>query len=434
MNDPIWYPFTQMRDFHTEHPPPPLIVRGEGAYLIDAEGRRYFDAISSLWANLHGHRHPRLDAALVEQSRKIAHSTLLGLRSEAPLELARRLVEVAPKGEGENLSRVFYSDSGATAVEVALKISVQFHRVKENPEPRRTRIVAFENSYHGDTCGGVSIEGVELFRRHYTPLLFDAIFVPIDGEASALRRLLAERGEEVAAVVLEPCVQGAAGMRVQPEGFVAAVARAAREAGALFVADEVATGFGRTGRMFACEHEGVVPDLLCLGKGITGGYLPLAATLATERIFEAFLGDWHDFKHFFHGHTYTGNALASAVALASLDVFEEERTLEHIARLSEAAEAALEALRASAAGRFVREVRRKGLMVGIDLAHPDGTPFPTERRTGHRVIYEARRRGTILRPLGDTLVWMPPYCATEDEIALLGEVTAEAIEAGCGGT
>ena len=399
----------------------PVIVRGEGAYLYDDEGRRYLDAISSLWCNLHGHRHPRLDAALAAQAGRVAHSTLLGLGSEAPRALARELLRWTPEG----LARVFYSDSGASAVEVALKIAFQYHRVKENPEPKRTRFVALRNSYHGDTLGAVAVGGIPVFHEIFRPILAHDVvdFVEADEGAASLRSHLAARGDEIAAVVYEPSVQGAAGIRLLPDGFARDAADAARAAGALAIADEVATGFGRTGPMFATSD--APPDILCLGKGITAGYLPLAATLTTDRVHDAFLGRWEDSKHLFHGHTYTGNALASAVGLSSLGIFREEKTLERIGLLSEAASRALASLRATV-GPHIGEIRQRGLMIGIDVVDR-GRPFPVERRTGHRVILEARRRGAILRPLGDTIVWMPPYCVSEGEIMRLGEITAESI-------
>jgi adenosylmethionine-8-amino-7-oxononanoate aminotransferase len=407
----LWHPFTQQRGWETENAP--VIERAEGTDLIDVDGRRYIDGVSSLWCNVHGHRHPRIDQAVREQLDRVAHTTMLGLTHPPAVELARRLVSIAPPG----LKRVFYSDSGSEAVEIALKMAFQFWR--QQGEPDRARFVALEGAYHGDTVGSVSLGGIDLFHSTYRPLLFDAIKVT-SGDAAALEAALAQHRGEVAAVVVEPLVQGASGMRLQPAGYLARVRELCDSEGALLVADEVATGFGRTGRMFACEHEDVTPDLLCLAKGLTGGYLPLAATLATERIYEGFLGRFEEFRTFFHGHTYTGNPLACAAAIASLDLFEEERTLERLEPKIRLLETLLLPLARSTA---VAEVRQRGFMCGIELG-----PFPVHARMGHQVTVEARRRGAIVRPLGDVVVLMPPLAIDEDELKRLVAIVADSIE------
>ena len=317
----LWHPFTQQRGWAEEEP---LVVeRAEGTDLIDIDGRRYIDGVASLWCNVHGHRHPRIDAAVRAQLDSVAHSTMLGLSHRPAIELARRLVELAPPG----LTRVFYSDSGSTAAEIALKMAFQYWRQRGEERPR---FVALRMAYHGDTIGSVSVGGIDLFHSLYGPLLFDTLKAS-PGDLDDVDRLLGEHAGEVAAVIMEPLVQGAAGMLMHPKGYLRGVRELCDRHDVLLILDEVATGFGRTGRMFACEHEDVAPDLLCLAKGITGGYLPLAATLAKERIYEGFLGEFEEFRTFFHGHTYTGNPLACAAALATLDVFEEERTLEGLA-------------------------------------------------------------------------------------------------------
>ena len=406
----LWHPFTQQRSWTEE---PPLIVeRAEGTDLIDTDGRRYIDGVSSLWCNVHGHRHPRIDAAVRDQLDRVAHSTMLGVSHPAAIELARRLVELAPPG----LTRVFYSDSGSTAAEIALKMAFQFWA--QEGEPARTKFVALRDAYHGDTIGSVSVGGIDLFHSLYRPLLFDTLKVT-PGDAAQLERLFADHAGEVAALIMEPLVQGAAGMLVHPEGYLRAVRELCDRHDVLLILDEVATGFGRTGRMFACEHEGVAPDLMCLAKGITGGYLPLAATLASERIYTGFLGEFEEFRALFHGHTYTGNPLACAAALATLDVFEEERTLAALAPKIELLGELLEPLSAHPA---VAGVRRRGFMTGIQLAE-----FPVERRMGHRVTLEARRRGAIIRPLGDVVVLMPPLAISEDDLRRLVEITAASI-------
>ncbi|MEX1142545.1 MAG: adenosylmethionine--8-amino-7-oxononanoate transaminase [Thermoleophilaceae bacterium] len=408
----LWHPFTQQRDWATEEPV--IVERAEGTDLIDTHGRRYIDGVSSLWCNVHGHRHPHIDAAIREQLDRVAHSTMLGLSHPSAIELARRLVGVAPNG----LTRVFYSDSGSTAAEIALKIAFQFWH--QQGEQRRTRFVSLREAYHGDTIGSVSVGGIDLFHATYRPLLFETLSAE-PGDVDDMRRVLESHPGEVAAVILEPLVQGAAGMIVHPDGYLRAVRELCDEHGALLICDEVAVGFGRTGRMWACDHEDVSPDLLCLAKGITGGYLPLAATLASERIYEGFLGEHTDHRTFFHGHTYTGNPLACAAALATLDVFERERTLERLQPKIDLLAALLEPI---AARQDVAEVRRRGFMTGIDLAG-----HPAELRMGRRVTLEARERGAIVRPLGDTVILMPPLAISEPDLTRLVDIVAASIEA-----
>jgi adenosylmethionine-8-amino-7-oxononanoate aminotransferase len=414
----LWHPFTQQQGWTTEEPPV-LIERAEGCTVYDTDGNAYIDGTASLWCNVHGHRHPRIDAAVRAQLDRVAHTTMLGLSHPPAVELAARLVDLAPDG----LTRVFYSDSGSTACEIALKMAYQWHH--QRGEWWRAGFVCLGNSYHGDTLGSVSVGGIELFHSLYRPLLFDS-FRAQAGDAGDLRRILTEHGERIAAVIVEPLVQGAAGMLLQPDGYLRAVRELCDEFGVFMICDEVATGFGRTGTMFACEQEGVAPDLMCVAKGVTGGYLPLAATLTTERVYEGFLGEFDQFRTFFHGHTYTGNPLACAAALATLDVFEEEHTLERlqpkIALLGELLDEFIAPLDA------VREVRRRGFMTGIELQ-----PLPVARRTGHLVTLEARARGAMVRPLGDVIVLMPPLSIPDDQLRALVEITAESIVAATAG-
>jgi adenosylmethionine---8-amino-7-oxononanoate aminotransferase len=412
--DHVWHPFTQQQGWSEEEP---LVVeRGDGVYLFDVEGRRYIDGTAALWCNVHGHRHPAIDGAVREQLDRVAHSTMLGLTHPGASELAARLVEIAPPG----LSRVFYSDSGSTAAEIALKIAFQYQQQRGGEHARRTSFVRLREAYHGDTIGSVSVGGIDLFHSTYEPLLFTT-HAAEPGDAADLERILAAHGPEIAAVIVEPLVQGAAGILLQPAGYLRAVRELCDRHGVLLICDEVATGFGRTGTMFACEQEGVAPDLMCLAKGITGGYLPLAATLATEEIYDGFLGAPEEYRTFFHGHTYTGNPLACAAALASLTVFEEERTIE---RLQPKVALLGELLTEVAALPEVAEVRHKGVMVGIDL----GEHNPA-LRMGHRVTVEARRRGAFVRPLGDTVVLMPPLCISPSQLRELVAITAASIEA-----
>jgi adenosylmethionine---8-amino-7-oxononanoate aminotransferase len=412
--DHLWHPFTQQRAWCEEEPL--VIERGEGSHLIDADGRRYLDGVSSLWCNVHGHRHPGIDAAVQEQLGKVAHTTMLGLTHGGGAELAARLVEIAPPG----LSRVFYSDSGSTATEIALKMAFQYQQQRGGQHTRRTSFVHLREAYHGDTIGSVSVGGIDLFHAAYRPLLF-AGHAAEPGDADHLARILGAHEEEVAAVIVEPLVQGAAGMITHPPGYLRAVRRLCDDYGVLLICDEVATGFGRTGTMFACEQERVSPDLLCLAKGLTGGYMPLAATLATERIYEGFLGAPEEQRTFFHGHTYTGNPLASAAALANLDAFESEET---IARLQPKIRLLDELLDEIRRMPEVVEVRGRGFMVGIDLGEHDPA-----LRVGHRATLEARRRGAIIRPLGDTVVLMPPLSISEAELNRLLAIVGESIEA-----
>jgi adenosylmethionine---8-amino-7-oxononanoate aminotransferase len=424
----LWHPFTAMSEWTAGDPV--IVASGDREFLVDTDGRRYIDGTSSLWCNLHGHRRPELDAAIRDQLGRIAHSTLLGLASPPSIELAERLVGLAPEG----LSRVFYSDSGATSVEIALKMAYQYWQQCPRPEPRRTRFISLSLGYHGDTLGAVSVGGIDLFHGVYRPLLFETLHAPSPycyrcplkkrpedcgmACAAAMEDLLARHAEEVAAVVLEPLVQGAGGMITQPAGYLRRVAEAFRRHNVLLICDEVATGFGRTGRMFACEHEGVRPDLLCVAKGISGGYLPLAATLATERIYEAFLGDPARGRTFFHGHTYTGNALACAAGVASLEIFEKDHVLDRIANLSESLGGLL---RKVADKPHVGEIRRRGLMTGIELVADRTTrqAYPAAERRGWKVCLAARNHGVWIRPLGDVLVLMPPYCISDESLSQL---------------
>ncbi|QDU38251.1 L-Lysine-8-amino-7-oxononanoate aminotransferase [Maioricimonas rarisocia] len=436
-NDHVWHPFTPMSAYRDEGAP--IIERGEGFHLIDVEGRRYLDGISSLWCNVHGHRVPEIDAAVRDQLDHVAHSTLLGLSSPPSIELAARLAAATPSG----LNRVFYSDSGSTAVEAALKIVYQYHQQKRSNPQHRDLFATVGGAYHGDTIGSVSVGSIDLFHRTYGKLLFSTVSVP---SPSALRvpkghtpesflqhcfdeveRVVAENHERLAAFVIEPLVQGASGILVHPPGYLKHVRDVTRRYDVPLIADEVAVGFSRTGTMFACEQEDVRPDLMCLAKGITGGYLPLAATLATDEIYDAFLADPAEGKTFYHGHTYTGNPLACAAALASLDLFEKNDVLSNVHRNEQILSECLAGLRNHP---HVAEVRQKGIMIGIELVADRETlePFPAERRTGHRVTLAARGRDTIVRPLGDVVVLMPAPAMPGELVEKLCATTCEAID------
>lgn len=435
----VWHPFTPHDAYRDEDPL--MIVAGDGNELIDADGRRLLDGVASLWCNVFGHRRPEIDAAVRAQLDRIAHATFLGNASAPAVELAKRLVELAPKG----LTRCFFSDDGSTAVEVALKMALQFHRQSgDGQDVGRTRVMSLDLAYHGDTLGAVSVGGIDLFHGIFGPMLFERLSMPAPycyrcpigpdlrldtcGLACAQDAVarIARHGDELAAVIVEPGVQGAGGMIVQPPGFLRAVAEATHRAGALLIADEVAVGFGRSAEaMFACERERVTPDLLCLGKGLTGGYLPMAATLATERVFDAFRGPAEDGRTFFHGHTFSGNALAAAAGLATLDIFEDDRVIDGLPAKAAMLERELERVRGLPG---VGDVRRYGLAVGIELVadRQSRRPFPAQERRGMRVCRHAVRNGVFLRPLGDVVVLMPPLSITDAELVRL----VDAVEAG----
>ncbi len=438
-DDHVWHPFAPMSAFREERVP--VVVDAEGFELVDTDGRRYVDGVSSLWCNVHGHRVSEIDAAVRHQLDRVAHSTLLGLASGPSADFAKRLVDVLPAG----LTRVFYSDAGATAVEAALKMVVQYHCQKPNPDPpgQRRLFVSLDEAYHGDTIGSVSVGRTEGFHRVFDGLLFDTLKVPapvalrtpdgldrrayLDWCADEMERVVRENGERLAGFVIEPLVQGAAGILVQPEGYLKRVREVTAELAIPLVADEVAVGFGKTGTMFACEQEDVRPDVLCLGKGISGGYLPLAATVTTDEIFNAFLGDPSRGRTFFHGHTYTGNALACAAGIASLDLFERDAVLDNVVEIAGVMAARLDVL---VDHPHVAEVRQRGVMVGVELVRDRNglVPFERSHRLGHQVVLEARRRGVIVRPLGDVVVLMPAVGMPADVVERLCEATVESID------
>ena len=432
----LWHPFTQQQDWETE--PQLVIERAEGSYLIDIEGKRYLDGISSLWVNVHGHNRQEINQAIIAQLERVAHTTMLGLTHPSAIKLGKRLIEIAPG----KLSRVFYSDTGAAAMEIALKIAFQYWQQCASPKPEKTKFFSLSNAYHGDTVGSMSIGGIDLYQQVYHQLLFSTVQAPnaycyrchLHKSYPAchfacleeVERVIAEHADELAAVVMEPLVQGAAGIFVYPPGYTRAVWEIAKRHQVLFIVDEVATGFGKTGKMFACEHEDIEPDLMALGKGITGGYLPLAATLVTEEIYQAFLAPIEQRRTFYHGHSYTGNPLACAATLANLDIFEQDQTLERLQPKIALLTQQLERFRHLP---LVGDIRQCGFMVGIELVQDKQTraAFPAKEKVGVRVIKEARRRGVILRPLSDIVVIMPPLSITEEELQFLLAVTYDSI-------
>jgi adenosylmethionine-8-amino-7-oxononanoate aminotransferase len=410
----LWHPFTQHLDWGAPEHDPLVLVEGAGAVLRDSAGREYIDGNSSIWTNVHGHRHPKIDAAIRAQLDRVAHTSFLGFTHPPAAQLAAELVALWPPG---TLTRVFLSDNGSTAIEVALKMAAQFWQ--QTGQPQRTRFVAFSGAYHGDTMGASSLGGIAAFHGKFSAWQFPAEHV------ATMEDLQVLKAETIAAVVIEPLIQGAAGMRLWPRGMLADLRRWCDAQGVLLMLDEVMTGFGRTGTMFACEQEGVVPDFIALAKGLTGGYLPLAATLTTERIFEAFLGGPE--RTLYYGHSYTGSQLGCAAALASLAIFREERVLEMLAGKIARFAQLLDGLRALPQ---VGAVRQCGFMAGIDLRRENGDPFPPEQLTGAKVCLAARPHGLLTRPIRDTLVLMPPYAITDPQLeravgalkAAIGEV------------
>jgi adenosylmethionine-8-amino-7-oxononanoate aminotransferase len=433
----LWHPFTQMQEWEQEDPL--IIERGKGSYLIDTEGKKYLDGTSSIWVNVHGHRHPVLDRAIKTQLGHIAHSTFLGLSNPPAIELARELIRIAPKG----LTRVFYSDNGSTAVEIALKMAVQYWQQRRPEAGSKTTFLHLKLAYHGDTIGAVSVGNIERFHSRFKPLLFPTLEAdppycyrcPLNLTYPSCRmacldpieQMLKHRHRELAGLILEPLMQAAAGMIPQPAGYLKRIRELCTQYGVLLIADEVATGFGRTGTMFACEHEGVTPDLMAISKGLTGGYMPLAATLTTDEIYRGFLGTYEEFKTFFHGHSFTGNPLGCAVALANLRVFRQEKTLP---RLSAKIKMLTLWLKPIAGLPHVGDIRQSGFMAGIELVQDKKTkePYPLGAKIGHRVASIARTKGLLLRPIGNVLVLMPPLSTSLEELKKMVAILKESVE------
>jgi len=429
----VWHAFSQMSEYDG------LIVQSaEGCWLTTVDGRRYLDGASSLWCNVHGHAHPVIDAAIVRQLTQVAHVTSLGMSHPTTIKLAKRLIDLAPDG----LEHVFFSSDGASAVEVAMKMAFQYWRQCSKPQPERTTFLAVGNGYHGDTLGACSVSGVSRFQAIFEPLLFpvlrgpcpDTYRIPSDTNDALVQYyldqyevILKQHVSSIAAIIMEPLVQGAAGMIMHPPGFLAGLYELSRKYDTLFIADEVAVGVGRTGKMFACEHESVAPDLLCLGKGLTGGYLPMSATLCSTRIWNAFLGSYADGVSFSHGHTYGGNPLAAAAAQATFDVFEDEQTL---SKLSSKIQRLSELLVAIAKHPHVGDVRQVGFIAAIELVQDKATKlaFPWDERRGAAVCREALQRGVWLRPLGNVIPIIPPLSISDHELEILVEAIVKGIE------
>jgi len=430
----VWHPFTQMKDWREG--PLTIIEKGKGNTLIDTRGKKYIDGVSSLWCNVHGHRVKKIDGAIRKQLKSIAHSTFLGLSHKPAVELSKKLIEIAPRG----LTKVFYSDSGSASVEVALKMAYQYWRLK-GVKSKRT-FLKLKNAYHGDTLGSVSVGGIDLFHEIFHPLLFKTLSVDspyyyrdnFEGSEKEYAKFCADKVEavlrtehrRVCALIVEPLMQGAAGMLKQPRGYLQALRKLTKKYKVLLIVDEVATGFGRTGKMFACEHAKITPDFLCLAKGITGGYLPLSATLTTDKIYNAFLGEYREFKAFFHGHTYSANPLACAAAQANLEIFKKEKTLRKLQPKIRILSAELWKMRRLP---HVGDIRQTGFMVGIELVKDQESkePYSLAEKRGFRVCELARKHGVMLRPLGNVIVIMPPLSITEAELRKICRVVHDCI-------
>lgn len=432
----VWHPFTQMKEY--EEKDPVVIEGGEGVYLYDTEGNKYIDGVSSLWVNIHGHKVPEIDNAIKDQVEKLSHSTLLGITNPPAAELAQKIIEICPPG----LKKVFYSGDGASAVEVAIKMAFQYWNQKGHPE--KIKFVFLENGYHGDTLGAVSVGGIDLFHSKFKPLLFESFKAPsyycyrcpLGKEypscslacADEIDRILENHSDEIAAVIFEPYVQAAGGMIVSPPGYIKKVREYCDKHNVLMILDEVATGFGRTGKMFACEHDGITPDIMVLGKGLTGGYLPLSATITTQEVYDAFLGDYEEFKTFFHGHSYAGNPISCAAAMGNLKAFENYKSLE---KLEEKIEFLENELKEFTGLSHVGNVRNKGLMVGIELVENKETKEPYNRpedKIGWKVADLAMENEVLIRPLGDVVVLMPPIGISKKDLKKLLNVTYNSIK------
>ena len=432
--DHIWHPFTQMQEYGKEEPV--IIEKAYDSFLVDIDGKKYLDGVSSLWVNIHGHRKKEIDRAVIKQIKKVSHTTLLGLSNTQTICLAKKLVEITPP----NLKRVFFSDNGSTGVEIALKIGFQYWQQKG--ELQKNKFVSFVGGYHGDTLGAVSVGGIDLFHKKYKPFLFNSFKVPYPYcyrcsktfrlcHMACLRKLeniLEQKHEKIIGVIIEPLVQCAGGIIVAPKGFLKAVSKLCKKHGVLLIADEVATGFGRTGKMFACEHEKVRPDIMVMSKGITGGYLPLAATLTTEEIYNQFLGEYDEHRTFYHGHSYTGNSLACAAALANIRIFEEDRVLESLEEKIEFLQIGLKGFNKLA---HVGDIRQKGMIIGIELVEDKDRrkQYPSGAQIGHKVILEARKRGLIIRPLEDVIVLIPPLSIRIKELGQILKIIYDSIQA-----
>lgn len=421
--DYVWHPFTQMGLYSKSEPI--IIEKGRGSYLYDINGKRYLDGYASLWVNVHGHNNKRLNKAIKKQLEKISHSTLLGSSNIPSIELAEKLVNITPN----KLDKVFYSDTGSASVEIAIKMAYQYWKnIDKEKYKNKNKFITLENGYHGDTIGAVSVGGIESFHKIFKDLIFENIQVQtpslykssyknedemVYAILNDIERILIERNDEIAGFILEPLIQGATGLYVHPRGFLKSVEQLCRKYNVLLICDEVAVGFGRTGELFACNHENVEPDIMCLGKAITGGYLPLAATLTTQKIYNAFLSDDHGKNTFFHGHTYTGNQIVCSVALENIRLFEKNKLLSHIKRTSKTLEKQLNVLKYH---KNVGDVRGRGLMFGVELVEDKETKQPLDIKIVEKMIDNCKENGLMIRNLENVITFVPVLSMSNNEI------------------
>lgn len=415
----IWHPYTQMKAWNNESFP--IIIKGDGIYLYDNDGNSYIDGNSSLWVTIHGHNHPHIINAMKQQLDRLDHTTMLGTVSDITIEYADKLKRYLPKG----LEKIFFSDNGSTAVEIAAKMAYGYQQ--NIGKTKKKKFISFRNSYHGDMIGTMSLSDSGIFHSLYRELFFDVIKVDY-GYHQETEKIIKAHHDEIAAVIIEPMTQCASGITLMAEGFMRKLSQLCREYGIILIADEVATGFGRTGKMWACEIEDVTPDIICLSKGITNGTLPFAVTACTQPIYDSFLGRYDEFKTFFHGHTYTGNPLGAAAALATLEVFELEDTLTNLQPKIKSLKTLLDNLKSN---KYVGEIRQTGFIAGIDIVNEDKL-FPMQTRIGHQVALELRKRGIILRPIGNVMIIMPPLTISEGDLEHIISNLNEAIQLICG--
>ena len=411
-----WHPFTQQREWHEQTPL--FISSGKGVWLFDEEGNQYIDGNSSIWTNIHGHNRPEINQAINQQLQKFAHISYLGSAHKGASTLAQKLISFFPS---QTLKRVFFSDDGSTSIECALRMELQYRHLLG--EKKRRKFLSFSGAYHGDTLGCVSLGGVPRFFQFLEGLGAETLRV---SSLEDIQNLSPSQREEIAAVVIEPLIQGVNKMHLWEKGMLSKLREWCNASNIHLIFDEVMTGFGRTGKMFACQHEEVFPDFLCLAKGISGGYLPLAATLTTEKIYAAFLGDYKEEKTFCYGHSYTANALGCAAALASLEIFEKEKILQHLPEKIAYFEQTLLSLKENQPE--IWDIRQIGLIAGIELRRPNGIPFSDSERMGERICFEARKHQLLTRPIQDTIILMPPLCISTEEISLCAEALQKSLQ------
>ncbi len=432
----IWHPCSQMKDY--EDFPPIVIERGEGVFLYDVEGKRYLDAVSSWWVNLFGHSNKRINKAIEKQIDKLEHVIFVNFSHRPAIELSERIVNITPQG----LNKVFFSDNGSSAIEVAIKLSFQYFQ--QIGKPKKTKFIAITDSYHGDTLGALSLGGIDLYSKIYKPLLLNTHRVQgpdcfrckygLERETcnaecfEHMERAIEENHEEIAGAIIEPMVQGAGGMKIYSALYLKKLREICHKYDIHFIADEVAVGFGRTGKMYACEHAGISPDIMCLSKGLTAGYLPLSLTLMTDKIYDAFYDEYQTLKGFLHSHSYTGNPIGSAVACETLNIFEDENIIENNRQKSQIIKEKVAEYLMDIP--YFGEFRQLGMIGAVELVKDKKTKegFDWKERVGYKIYKKALKHGVLLRPLGNVVYFMPPYVINEEEIDIMINAARKSIE------